>query len=841
MLKDDKKIVMKISKLSLKSNRLRNLFAIFGIILTTVLFTSLMTVGMNIFDSIQETTMRQVGEKAHGDFKYISYEQYDKLKEHSSINKIGYSVLLGKMSNPEIDNHSAELRCASDEWLADELFSCPTVGRMPVTGNELATDTIVLDYLGTPKEIGQNVTIEYELNGALVSDTFKLVGYWDGDETIPASMVWLSKEYTNKKLEGYTSMYDGDCIGSLTAAVEFHNSHNIEKKLQKVIIDSGYDINDIKFGMNWAYMNSSIDFDISTIIAIFLTMVLIIFCGYLIIYNIFSISVVNDIHYYGLLKAVGATQKQISSLIRQQTMVLCLIGIPIGLLGGFAIGVILTPFIFRTLNVSVINVSINPVVFLVATIFAVITVLISTHKPVMMAGKVSPIMALQSSEGNLDNLKYQRKRVQNRGKAKVIKMAFANVFRSKKKAILVVISLALSMVILNLTFSLSRNFDVNRYIDRYIYSDFVIGDSQYFNVNIGYKNQGIMTQKSIEDFMSVPGVEESGCIYFKEIDYKVDENLKNTYQNAKNKTELMEYQKLEIEKCLQKETVTSHVYGIDEVVYQYLTIYSGTVDALKFLSGDYILVSPLDSEGKISTYIPGDIVKIENNNGEAKSYIVMAVAAIPFNLGVRHTHLVTPEFILPSKEYISLTGNTAPMILTVNVKDEFIDQAENYINQYCKNSNSYLDYESKSIYKKDIDNIKQMFIIVGTVLSITLGLIGVMNYMNTMITSIITRRRELTLLQSIGMTSWQLKSMLVSEGIIYVLLTLVSALSVGIVLGQFIIGVACRVIWFLNGTFNVMPSLLCLPVLIIIAGMVPYICYSFMSRDSIVQRLRSNE
>ena len=65
---------------------------------------------------------------------------------------------------------------------------------------------------------------------------------------------------------------------------------------------------------------------------------LIMVTGYLIIYNIFQISVIQDIQFYGQLKTLGTTSRQIKQLISRQSLRLSAMGIPIGLLAGFLIG-----------------------------------------------------------------------------------------------------------------------------------------------------------------------------------------------------------------------------------------------------------------------------------------------------------------------------------------------------------------------------------------------------------------------------------------------------------------------------------------------------------------------
>lgn len=80
---DNKKAIKKLANNSFKANKLRNIFAIAAIVLTTVMFTTLFTVGMSMKDSLEESTMRQTGGKAHGSFKYLTQEKYDRLKSHT--------------------------------------------------------------------------------------------------------------------------------------------------------------------------------------------------------------------------------------------------------------------------------------------------------------------------------------------------------------------------------------------------------------------------------------------------------------------------------------------------------------------------------------------------------------------------------------------------------------------------------------------------------------------------------------------------------------------------------------------------------------------------------------
>lgn len=155
MLKvNNKKSIQLLSKSSFGENKMRNLFAVIAIILTAVLFTGLFTVAGSLIASMEESTMRQIGGNFHGGLKYLSPEQYNTLKTHPSIKEISYSVVLGVGENKELAKRTTEIRYTNDEINAKGMFSMPTTGRLPQKDDELATDTLVLERLGIPAEVG---------------------------------------------------------------------------------------------------------------------------------------------------------------------------------------------------------------------------------------------------------------------------------------------------------------------------------------------------------------------------------------------------------------------------------------------------------------------------------------------------------------------------------------------------------------------------------------------------------------------------------------------------------------------------------------------------------------
>lgn len=196
---NNKAIINKLTRKSVKVNKLRNLFAIAAIALTTVLFTSLFTIGMGMLESLEQQTMRQSGGYAHGSFKYLTREKLNNIKEHPLIKELGYSIVVSMGENKEFLKHHTEVRYATDTK-AKMSFSFPTRGKMPQKEKELATSTNVLNLLGTPHKIGEKVIIEYSINREKLSTEFILSGFWESDEMSPGSMVFVSNEFIDKNL-----------------------------------------------------------------------------------------------------------------------------------------------------------------------------------------------------------------------------------------------------------------------------------------------------------------------------------------------------------------------------------------------------------------------------------------------------------------------------------------------------------------------------------------------------------------------------------------------------------------------------------------------------------------
>lgn len=388
----NQKTIRRLSFRIFGANRTRNLVAVLAIALTAMMFTALFTIAVTLNHSSEQQMMRQVGGYSHGGFKRLTEEQVDDLREDPLIRESGATYLFSVPEEDAFLKISAEMRYAEDNY-AKFCWSLPTSGAMPKQGKEIAMDTAVLELLGIPVKLGEEVELTYPLCNTLVTDTFTLCGYWEPDPALPAHMIWLSKEYALSQMEQASpEEREQNNVGDWYLDLVFEDSRDISGTLEKIAENHGYTIGEategteLACGINWAYTSThSESMDAQSIFPLIGAVIVMLLTGYLIIYNVFQISVAGDVRFYGLLKTIGTTGRQIRRIVRWQALLLSGIGIPIGLIFGYLTGNLLMPVIMANLDDATVYRSANPVIFIGAALFALVTVFISCFLPARRA------------------------------------------------------------------------------------------------------------------------------------------------------------------------------------------------------------------------------------------------------------------------------------------------------------------------------------------------------------------------------------------------------------------------------------------------------------------------
>ena len=878
----NRKCVRQLSFRSLRANRTRNIVAMLAIALTTVLFTSLFTIALSINDGIQQNNFRQAGGWSHGTFKYLTEEQFEELRDDPLTESWGLRRFLGMPTDVPFNKSHVEIGW-SDANQAHWMYCDPVEGRLPEEGtDEAATDTHVLALLGVEPEIGAEFTVTFYVDGHETTQTFTLSGWWEYDEAIVANHILIPESRVDAVLAevGVTPPGSDGMTGDWNLDVMLKNgARSIEQDLNQILANHGYQsetagADHIALGINWGYTGAQLseNLDPTTLAMIAVMLVLIIFTGYLIIYNVFQISVAGDIRFYGLLKTIGTTPRQLRRIIRTQALTLSVAGIPIGLVLGWLVGGALVPVVVERLNGVVSMVSVNPVIFLGAAVFSLLTVLLSCRRPGRMAGKVSPIEALRYTEGGS-----LRKTAGRAGTGvSLLSMARANLGRSRGKTAVTILSLSLAVVLLTLTVTLAGSFDMDKYTANFTASDFILADANQFQTgNSGFHDEKAVPQEVIDAVNAQGGITDGGRIYGKTgpaLEFVTEEYYRSVWSQWNTPEELDEvirYMDRTPEGLLADRV---QLYGMDPFALDHLTVLDGDLSKLADPEGNYIAAvyseddygtPDMDShwarlgdtvtiryveESEYYDVDTGEVYGPLENVPEGANYAdravkyrdvdytVAALVTVPYAFSYRYYG--ADEFVLGSEAFVRDTGTDCVMYYAFDTTDEANPAMEAFLSEYTGTQNPQFDYESKASYAGEFESFRTMFLLLGGVLSFIVGLVGVLNFFNAILTGIAVRQREFAVLQSIGMTGRQLKGMLIREGLLYTLGAIGFSLVLVLVLSPLLSTAVEQLIWFFTYHFTLLPLAVIAPIFALLGVGIPLLSYRSAARQTIVERLR---
>ena len=837
-----------IEKRLFRQNKGRSAVAAAAIILTTLLFTTLFVLSQSMKKNMVTMAFRQSGYDAQVSFKSITDEQANLIAGHPDVREVGRSIVLGLAENKDLTGRQVEIRWA-DQSYAEHSFSAPVTGGMPQKKDEIALDTITLDKLGLPHELGQQVVLEWRkdlTSEEVTRSTFTLCGFWEGNESVYASMAWVDREYAQEVTGQAQQSAPGQVLGIHMAQVHLNSDKDISGVMDGVLRDTG--LEELTYGENLAYSEELSATAARESLPIYLGMSLIFAAGYLIIYNIFQISVTTDIQFYGRLKTLGATQKQIKKLIYRQAGRLCVMGIPVGLVTGYLLGAVLVPVLLGGIKGQT-SAAADPVVFAGAALFAGATVVISCMRPARLAGKVSPMEALR-----YDDVQTVRKRQEKKTSRLplLMEMAWESLGRNKKRTITVVCSLTLALVLLSCFYAKNAAFDMEKYLSDLTIADLELADATHEDQINGYDPEhGTLSPRLIQEIDAAEGLEEQGSMYSHETGWDVDEATLQNLQAFYTPEVLEDWKSYDssgaaaLEEVLHTKKAVAVLYGLEGIPLQQLCrpeqLLDGEIDMEQFLSGGSVIaIAPSVEKTQDGRPLPTPSVGAQVTI-EGKTYTVMAVVKPmePISGGASEDPQggFSLSFALPVSTFVQQWPDNSPRKLFYNVEEGAREDIQLLLEEYTAGVDSSLQVTSRQSMEEQYKTETRSSAVLGNALSLVIALVGILNFLNSMVTAIFSRRKEFAMIQSVGMTKRQLRSMLILEGLFYTALTLVSAyglsaLGVGVVVRAMVAG------GYSTFRFTLRPLLFCTPILAAIAVVIPWVCFHGIEKQSIVERLR---
>lgn len=808
----------------LKQNRVRNVIVILAIVLTTFMFTAVFTLGFSMARNINQMQLRLQGTKASITIEHPTEDQVKEIGQCPSLWAAGIQIDAQRVASKE-----GEYQYLLQYYDATEFEKNlqPAItdlqGTYPKNEKDIMLTKQTLDNLGiqTP-QIGQDIV--FMLDGK--EQLFQLSGWYTCYSKGKTTLV--SKAYMDKS--GFTMQENGRV--SISAKEGRQESLRDELEEQVTLrkdqkIDASYDTQS-ENGSNRVVIA----------IGIGLIAMMIVLSGYLLIYNVMYISVTKDIRFYGMLKTIGATMPQIQQIVKRQARYLACIAIPIGVVLGTGVSFGVVPLAMTMFSVgreSAVSstISFHPGIYLFSVLFAFVTISISARKPAKYAGKISAIDAMKYTGNEVKNC------YRTTSGGKLPKMAWRNVFREKKRSILVFASIFMGSVTFLCVNTFIDCLSADSYIAHYLHNDYVL----YGSSDEDRADPGVTMEDIAEKMREIDGMDEVYTNRSADVMLPFDAELYAPFlEKEDNPGDIAKFYETTTEKAAQ---YSAPLISINtEMVELYNKTAAQKVDIEAFQKGEICLIGYLNSEDA-AKQMQGRTITLRNaDTGNERKITVGAALQDEEEITAGHYWVLggAPDAIFVSDQVMdSLFPDVEVDCIIANAKKGKEPEVTPSVERIVKGNSIISASDIRSVEAADFKKSMMSLEVIGGGISLILILIGVVNYINVMITGVYTRKMELAVLESVGMTKRQIRKMLMYEGLVYgmiscgLILTLGSLMMYGT--GKLCMHIADYAIFHYPFELVIVMAV----VLFAICIVVPALVFRLINKETVVERLRMTE
>lgn len=769
-----------ITKRYLFENRGRTITTICGIILSISLITAIMFFTKGIHQGFINREIDASG-AYHIAFTGLSKDELSRMSAHPAVKNVGLFNNLGLITanNGEYDYKFLLNEVTSGE---EHLFPYDIVeGRFGKNESEAVIDKVTIKEMR--KSIGDNVTIE--ANGK--KSNYKVVGIIDNEalnEAKKEGSIVISKSNVS--------------LGEETLAAFEGKTKGLRKTLDELKTMTSKEGNENNYYLSYIGAGKDIKRNAAIVSMAVIIISLVIVSTVLVIKNSFYISIVSRLKEFGLLKAIGATTKQLRSMIIKEANIIALISIPFGLFFGTIAIIVVEKVLYMISDQILINIKIEWWILALAAILGFVTTYICAFLPTLELKKISALEAIDNRNG------IKKEKIKRRKHSFIEKffnirtvMAYRNIKRNKRRYNSTVLGLTISMIIF-IVFSSYMRIVMN---DTLGYTEASL-DTPDITTYI-YNNEKSKVDSLLNELQKIKGItifEHNslgtgllGQIIKKDNLNKEIFNKDNNYmsRNELNKdydilapaiysTELREdtisvLDKYLIEGKINLEDMKKNngIIIVNNRFHYLENKFRGRVSNLKV--GDKLYLDSYfnieyDESGKIKNY---------KKDGVKEFNVVAIVDELP-------TGLETYDYIVDNNSIKELLGDNYNDCLDLdsiqiritdyNNKESIHNNIKEIFEKYSVNY-----YDEKEAMKESNEFINQIrFLVYGFI--IVLGLISCTNIFNTMSTNIIFRRREIASLRAIGMSKKEIINMIMKEGALYGIISLIYATIIGTII-----------------------------------------------------------
>lgn len=829
----NKEVVADVARTTYRANRKQNLLAAFAIFLTTFLIAVVLAIGVSYWNTVSLRQVRMSGMDYDIELTEPRGDQVVKIRSMDEVRYAGVAVKCAVLEQ-YLDRMLDKTRLY---WLDETCWEKQTIpaleryeGSYPEKENEIMLSGSALKAMG----------IEHPRKGMVLPlDYFTLAE--GGDEEI------LEKDFI---LSGWFADYTGKDSGFISRS--FFEQTGVKQTdftqgSLKISLDhalySEDDIvkmqNSIDLGYNQIIKADydTIDSFCKAVIGLTVMLAMIFISGYLFIYNTMYISISKNIRYYGQLKTIGMTSAQLKGIIYRQAFWNFLIGAPPGLASAALLSRAVIPRILHLLNTTLSTDEVmqaQPWVFAAAGVFAFLTNLMSSRKPAEMTGNCSPIEALRYT-GDIRSSK-----AKEREGGGLAFMAYQNMFRDKKQA---------AVIFLSLTIAVSVFLVVNVYIRgndaRFILDKICSRDIEFKNeTTLEDDRQQLITDDKIAAIAAIPGIKSvrrvsstDAVVPYQEEAYGT--YLKELYESRYSPGDYGE-DMISYRENPENGRFMPRFIGIDERGFEVLNESLGHVlDKTEFENGETAVSVNYLTEG--DSGLTGKTVRFSLPEGrEPEKENAVRIAAVGDGT-INPAYFAggyIPDLIVSEKFAKELLEETFAELIDVEYEEPYSKETEQRVKEVFAGEKK-ISCESKLERYADMKNSEMQVKVLGNSIGIIMALLAVLNYLNMMAAGIQNRMREFAVLESIGMTSRQIRKMLTIEGAGYAVISNMAAMLFGIPASYAVF--QNMNIYRIPYTIPWLENLLLFTVITGLCMTAPALLYRRSRKESIIERLRRSE
>ena len=790
---DTSVVIKKLASAQLKKERLKKIFTVIAISLATFLMTSVLLLVSGII-TVNQNGSNNITGSYHALISGIEKEQYQKLCDDVRVDLCGFTASIGSVKS---GNDRLNISYSNKEALTLNGLSV-SEGKIPEKANEILIEQEYLIRQKINAEIGDTILLPDPDNGGETS--FFITGYLKTGvkgtgRSLYAAIV--SEEYF-LEMDGWN--YFSPAVMLRVNLDAKTDSGDVKNLISQIAADAGCKAAP---SYNEAYLNISQPSALIVLAAV-AGLLVIVTAGILVIYNIFYISIINSIKEYGQLRTIGMTAKQIQRLVLREGTLLMLPAIPIGLIAGIAVAYLLIPHGFGLWNVL----WICPVV--VALTYA--TVRLSIKKPAKIAAAVSPIEASRYEQNKRPKYRHRQHKLTPGS------LAVNQVLRYKKKNILTAASLVLTgVLLLGLSSVLSSVNAKDMALSGFARGQFVLR---------------ISNQELVENPLEI--LQESSPF---------TEEVEKELSQLSGVQKIMNDQHLPASCDLQALESDAEIVGFekaDMALLQSCLLNGKISDYEQMASKNQMVIGrPGDFEKYFGIHPEaGSSVTLKIFDGQHTENLEFEIAAVLDESKIGNHGDKIDMLLLPVDSMQKVAHSNLTYQYVICVEDSFEQQAENEIDQIVSD-NPRLSVDSLSAAIAQNENFLQGTQLALAIAVVLIGCFSVMNLLNTTLTGIIVRRREFSLMRSVGMSQKQLSVMVHKEGLIVVGMGLVLSVIIGGGIGYVLCSfLKNSLMSYLNYKFPLGITILNCAVIILCSVLVTTGALKQQSKSSMMEALR---